>query len=286
MCGIVGAVTERNVVPILLEGLKRLEYRGYDSAGFVVIDEHQKLIRKRAVGKVAELNAKVSQEPCSGNIGIAHTRWATHGKPSERNAHPHMAGDKIAIVHNGIIENYAELKAELQAKGVEFQSDTDTEVIAHLIHQAMQSGKSLVLAVRAVVCYLKGAYAIVAINLDEPDRLVAVRSGSPLVIGLGIEENFIASDSLSLLPVTNRFIYLHEGDIAEVTRHMIHITDLHGHAVTRSIEEQNNSADAASKGHYKHFMLKEIFEQPDVVAQTMAGCLDAEGRVGQGFPAM
>ncbi|MDF2939745.1 MAG: glutamine--fructose-6-phosphate aminotransferase [Gammaproteobacteria bacterium] len=279
MCGIVGAVTERNVVPILLEGLKRLEYRGYDSAGFAVIDEHHKIVRKRAVGKVAELASKASQEPCSGNIGIAHTRWATHGKPSERNAHPHMAGNKIAIVHNGIIENYAELKASLQAQGVEFSSDTDTEVVAHLIHQALETGKSLILAVRAVVSSLKGAYAIVAVNLDEPDRLIAVRSGSPLVIGLGIEENFIASDSLSLLPVTNRFIYLQEGDIAEVSRHLINITDLHGHAVTRPIEEQNINSDAASKGHYKHFMLKEIFEQPDVVTQTMNGCLDVDGQV-------
>ncbi|MDO8953743.1 MAG: glutamine--fructose-6-phosphate transaminase (isomerizing) [Gammaproteobacteria bacterium] len=279
MCGIVGAIAERNVIPILLEGLKRLEYRGYDSAGFAVIDEDNTIVRKRAVGKVAELVIKSNAEPCSGKIGIAHTRWATHGKPSERNAHPHMSGDKIAIVHNGIIENYAELKEKLQADGVVFDSDTDTEVIAHLLQHTMRTGKSLMVAVRAIIPMLKGAYAIVAMNLDEPDRLVAVRSGSPMVIGLGIEENFIASDSLSLLPVTHRFIYLHEGDIAEVTRHMVHITDQHGHAVTRPIEELHVQNDAASKGKFKHFMLKEIFEQPDAVTQTMSGCIDLEGQV-------
>jgi glucosamine--fructose-6-phosphate aminotransferase (isomerizing) len=190
-----------------------------------------------------------------------------------------MAGDKIALVHNGIIENYAELKAELQAKGVQFHSDTDTEVVAHLLHQAMSHGKSLSVAVRAILPMLKGAYALVVMNLDEPDRLVAVRSGSPMVIGLGIEENFIASDSLSLLPVTHRFIYMHEGDMAEVTRHMVHITDQHGHPVTRPIEELHIQNDAASKGQYKHFMLKEIFEQPDVVSQTMNGCITPEGKV-------
>jgi len=279
MCGIVGAVAERNVIPILLEGLKRLEYRGYDSAGFAVIDEHQALLRKRAVGKVAELVTKFANEPCSGSIGIAHTRWATHGKPSENNAHPHTSGDSIAVVHNGIIENYAELKAELQAKGVEFHSDTDTEVIAHLVAQATSHGKSLALAVRAIIPQLKGAYAIVVMNTQEPDRLVAVRSGSPMVIGLGIEENFIASDSLSLLPVTHRFIYLHEGDVAEVSRHMVHITDQHGHPVTRPIEEVHINGDAANKGKYKHFMLKEIFEQPDVVSQTMNGSMTPSGQV-------
>lgn len=278
MCGIVGAVTERNVVPILLEGLKRLEYRGYDSAGLAVIKDKNHIIRIRAVGKVVELAAKSEQQPCAGNIGIAHTRWATHGKPSERNAHPHMAGN-IAVVHNGIIENYAELKSGLQSQGVVFESDTDTEVIAHLLYQAIKNHKNLTLAVRAVIPMLKGAYAIAVMCTDEPDRIVAVRCGSPLVIGLGIEENFVASDSLSLLPVTHRFIYLHEGDIAEVTRHVVHITDHHGHAVTRPIEELYISSDAASKGHYKHFVLKEIFEQPDVVAQTISGCLSENGEV-------
>ncbi|MCX7122590.1 MAG: glutamine--fructose-6-phosphate transaminase (isomerizing) [Gammaproteobacteria bacterium] len=274
MCGIVGAIAERNIVPILVEGLRRLEYRGYDSAGLAIIDGEHLFKRVRTLGKVQELANRLQEHPLSGKIGIAHTRWATHGKPSEANAHPHIVGD-IVVVHNGIIENYAELKIALQKKGVTFQSETDTEVIAHLLEQEMKTAKHPLDAINAVVPLLKGAYALVIMHRLHKDRIFAVRKGSPLVIGVGIEENFVGSDSLSLLPVTRRFIYLEEGDTAELSRFEIKIFN-HGKAVERPIEELNLNDDAALKGHYKHFMLKEIFEQPRVVANILSQYVEHE----------
>lgn len=268
MCGIVGAIAERNVVPILLEGLKRLEYRGYDSAGLAVIGADHAYKRVRAVGKVAMLAAKVEEEPFHAKIGIAHTRWATHGKPSEENAHPH-AVDKVMVVHNGIIENYAELKADLVKAGVEFTSETDTEVIAHLINRALIKNPDPRKAIELVLSVLKGAYALLIMHLDHRDHLYAVRKGSPLVLGVGIEENFVGSDSLSLLPVTRQFIYLEEEDIAEITRFDTKIFN-HGKEVARPIEELSMNDDAARKGQFKHFMQKEIFEQPRVVSDILS----------------
>ncbi len=273
MCGIVGAVAERNVLPILLEGLKRLEYRGYDSAGVALFDgEH--IQRRRVVGKVAALEASLKQHPLVGHIGIAHTRWATHGKPTEANAHPHMSGDRLALVHNGIIENYAELRAELENQGVAFNSETDTEVIVHLVAQHLTIENDLLPAIQKTIKRLKGAYAIAVISTNFPHRLIAVRSGSPLVVGLGIGEHFVASDSLSLLPVTRRFIYLAEGDIVDMARDHFQIYDAHGKPVQRPVDEMEGQSDAASKSGYKHYMLKEIDEQPAVVARTLALGLD------------
>ncbi len=268
MCGIVGAIAERNIVPILIEGLRRLEYRGYDSAGLAIIDHEQQFQRVRTLGKVQELANKIQAHPLSGKIGIAHTRWATHGKPSETNAHPHIVGD-IVVVHNGIIENYAELKAVLLKKGVQFQSETDTEVIAHLLEQEMKTATHPLDAINTIAPLLKGAYALVIMHRLHKDRLFVIRKGSPLVLGVGIEENFVGSDSLSLLPVTRRFIYLEEGDTAEISRFDIQIFN-QGQKVERPIEELNLNDDAALKGHYKHFMLKEIFEQPRVVANILS----------------
>ncbi len=268
MCGIVGAIAERNVVPILLEGLKRLEYRGYDSAGLAVIGADHTYKRVRAVGKVAMLAARVDEESFHAKIGIAHTRWATHGKPSEENAHPHVVG-KIMVAHNGIVENYAELKAELLKKGVEFTSETDTEVIAHLVSLALVKCPDPRKAIESVLPNLKGAYALLIMHLDSRDHLYAVRKGSPLVLGVGIEENFVGSDSLSLLPVTRQFIYLEENDVAEISRFSIAIFN-QGEAVSRPTEELTMNDDAARKGQFKHFMQKEIFEQPRVVADILS----------------
>lgn len=268
MCGIVGAIAERNVVPILLEGLKRLEYRGYDSAGLAVIGANHTYKRVRAVGKVAMLATRVDEESFHAKIGIAHTRWATHGKPSEANAHPHVVG-KIMVAHNGIVENYAELKAELLKNGVEFTSETDTEVIAHLVNLALVKFPNPRKAIESVLPNLKGAYALLIMHLDYPDRLYAVRKGSPLVLGVGIEENFVGSDSLSLLPVTRQFIYLEEDDVAEISRFSIAIFN-QGEAVSRPIEELTMNDDAARKGQFKHFMQKEIFEQPRVVTDILS----------------
>lgn len=276
MCGIVGGIAERNVVPILLEGLKRLEYRGYDSAGIAVLND-KGIERIREVGKVAALADVLAQQHLQGRIGIAHTRWATHGKPTEANAHPHISGD-IALVHNGIIENYAEIKAELMAEGVEFTSDTDSEVAAHLIQRAYLETGDLLKAVQASVPRFRGAYGLLIMQQDA-ERLIAVRSGSPLVIGLGLGENFVASDSLSLLPVTQRFIYLEEGDVAEVTCSPVQIYNKQGEAVERSVAVLSQVSDAASKGQYKHFMQKEIFEQPVAVAQTLAAGFDEAGEL-------
>lgn len=276
MCGIVGGIAERNITPILVEGLKRLEYRGYDSAGMAFIDAKGQLDRIRALGKVAELAKKIDYQTPQAHIGIAHTRWATHGTPSERNAHPHISNNGFAIVHNGIIENFAELKKELLKEGITFESDTDTEVIAHLIDKHYQASQSFHDAILAAVHQLKGAYGLAVISACEPDVLYAVRSGSPLVIGLGLGENFLASDSLSLLPVTSRFIYLEEGDLAAITREQVTIWNQAGQKVDRAIDVQSQQVDVASKGQYKHYMQKEIFEQPEAIRQTLMPFLNNE----------
>lgn len=273
MCGIVGAVAERNIANILLEGLKRLEYRGYDSAGLTVIRDGA-LHRERQVGKVQALVDAVAINPefFDGHTGIAHTRWATHGEPAQHNAHPHVSG-KIAVVHNGIVENYAELKETLMAKGYEFTSQTDTEVVAHLIHDIYKQNPDLLAAVRTIIPLLQGAFALGIVHVDCPDALITVRLGSPLVIGVGIGENFIASDQLALLPVTNRFMYLEEGDIAKLTRSSIQVY-ADGIAVKRQIHEIDAAQHNADKGEFKHYMLKEIYEQPDAVARTLEMALD------------
>ena len=283
MCGIVGAVAERNVLPILLEGLRRLEYRGYDSAGVALIDnnspDNHDIQRVREVGKVQALVNKLEHETVAGTIGIAHTRWATHGQPSEDNAHPHLSHERIAVVHNGIIENFYELKQNLKAEGVNFTSDTDTEVIAHLLDKHWEKGANPVQVVHKVVGMLKGAYGLVVLNKDEPDRLIAVRSGSPIVIGFGLGENFISSDSLSLLPVTRRFTYLDEGDIVDIKKDTVTLYDKDAVLKEYKITEFNQVQDAASKGQYKHYMQKEIFEQPEVVANTFENCIAQDGSV-------
>jgi glutamine---fructose-6-phosphate transaminase (isomerizing) len=269
MCGIVGAVAERNIVPVLMEGLRRLEYRGYDSAGLAVLNGSKHLTRLRTVGKVRMLDDALKQAPTSGLIGIAHTRWATHGVPSERNAHPHISRDGIAIVHNGIIENHEALRADLVKHGYEFSSETDTEVIAHRIHYHLRTLPDLFDAVRATVAELEGAYALLVVSEHEPDRLVLAREGCPVVVGLGTDENFVASDVAALLPVTRRFIFLEEGDVAEVRRNTVRVIDRDGIAVERTVRESELSADAAERGPYRHFMLKEIHEQPRAIADTL-----------------
>lgn len=272
MCGIVGAVAERNITAILLEGLKRLEYRGYDSAGVAVYTNDQTLERMRRPGKVSELETALAEQPLSGRLGIAHTRWATHGAPCERNAHPHFSGD-IAVVHNGIIENHEALREQLKALGYAFSSDTDTEVIAHLLTHKLKDQPDLTAALKATVKELHGAYGLAVINAQQPDRLVAARSGSPLVIGLGLGENFLASDQLALRQVTDRFMYLEEGDIAEIRRDSVQIWDVNGNAVERQTVQYTDGAEAADKGEFRHYMLKEIHEQPAVVQRTLEGRL-------------
>jgi glucosamine--fructose-6-phosphate aminotransferase (isomerizing) len=276
MCGIVGAIAQRNVVPILIEGLQRLEYRGYDSAGIAVRQADGSLGRIRAVGKVAMLRQLLETAPVEGTLGIAHTRWATHGMPAERNAHPHMSGEKVAVVHNGIIENHAELRAELQAKGYFFTSETDTEVIAHLLAHLQEDEPDLLRAVQKAIKQLVGAYGLAVCSPKEGDCLVVARAGSPLVIGLGDGENFIASDVFALLPVTQRFIFLEEGDVAEIRRDGVRIFDVAGNPVQRPERLSQLSASTADKGPYQHYMLKEIFEQPSVIAETL------EGRIHKG----
>lgn len=270
MCGIVGAVAQRDVAEILINGLHRLEYRGYDSAGVAVVNEQGELQRVRCLGKVKALDDAVEKNPLIGGTGIAHTRWATHGEPSEANAHPHISGN-FAVVHNGIIENHEELRAELKARGYVFLSQTDTEVIAHLVEWEMRSASSLLEAVQKVVKQLTGAYGMVVMDRTDPSHLVAARSGSPLVIGLGIGENFLASDQLALLSVTRRFIFLEEGDIAEITRRSVDIYNKQGQKVERETHESNLENDAAEKGKFRHFMQKEIFEQPTALINTMEG---------------
>ncbi|HPF25251.1 MAG TPA: glutamine--fructose-6-phosphate transaminase (isomerizing) [Steroidobacteraceae bacterium] len=269
MCGIVGAIAERNVVPILIEGLRRLEYRGYDSAGIAVLNGTEQLKRLRAVGKVKMLEDALDASPTHGGVGIAHTRWATHGVPSERNAHPHMSLDGLAIVHNGIIENHDELRDDLKRAGYSFTSETDTEVIAHRVHHHLATQKDLFKAVRATVAELEGAYALAVISENDPERIILAREGCPVVIGLGVEENFVASDVAALLPVTRRFMFLEEGDVAEIRRTSIKVIDRNGDTIEREVRESELSADAAEKGQYRHFMLKEIHEQPLAVANTL-----------------
>ena len=271
MCGIVGGVAERSITNILIEGLKRLEYRGYVSAGLALVIQGQ-VLRERRVGKVSNLEEAVNQSGILGSLGIAHTRWATHGKPTEDNAHPHISGD-VAVVHNGIIENYQELKDDLEALGYVFTSQTDTEVVAHLVKDALKSTPSLLEAVQQVVPQLKGAYALGIVHTDHPDELITVREGSPLVIGVGIGENFISSDQLALLPITNRFIYLEEGDIARLTRNSIEVF-VAGQLVQRPVKELDATVSTASKGEYKHYMLKEIYEQPEAIQQTISQALN------------
>lgn len=282
MCGIVGAVAERNITAILLEGLKRLEYRGYDSAGVAVYTNAGKLERMRRPGKVSELEQALADEPLVGRLGIAHTRWATHGAPCERNAHPHFSGD-LAIVHNGIIENHEALRAQLSALGYAFTSDTDTEVIAHLLDHKLKDLGDLTTALKATVKELHGAYGLAVISASQPDRLVAARSGSPLVIGLGLGENFLASDQLALRQVTDRFMYLEEGDIAEIRRDSVQIWDIDGQAVEREAVQYRDGAEAAEKGEFRHFMLKEIHEQPSVVQRTLEGRLSTNQVLVQAF---
>ncbi|ANI12532.1 glutamine--fructose-6-phosphate aminotransferase [Pseudomonas citronellolis] len=276
MCGIVGAIAERNVTPILIEGLKRLEYRGYDSAGLALVDAAGELQRRRRVGKVASLEQALAEQPLAGHLGIAHTRWATHGAPSEANAHPHFSHDRLAVVHNGIIENHEELREYLKGEGYVFTSQTDTEVIVHLLHLRLRELGDLTTALKATVRELHGAYGLAAISLDQPDRIVAARSGSPLVVGLGLGENFLASDQLALRQVTDRFIYLEEGDIVELRRDSVQLWDAEGRPVKREAVQYHEGAEAADKGKYRHFMLKEIHEQPKVVQRTL------EGRLGSG----
>ena len=276
MCGIVGAVAQRNVVPILLEGLQRLEYRGYDSAGLVVVHDG-KLERVRSIGRVADLTGKSSNT--QGPIGIAHTRWATHGVPSERNAHPHISKNHIAVVHNGIIENYESLRTRLIAEGYEFTSDTDTEVIAHLVHSHYARGNSLLSATQASLAELVGAYAIGVIAADDPDQLVCARRGSPLLLGVGIEEHFIASDVSALLPVTRKIIYLEEGDVAELGRHGYQIFDANGKRVEREVQVSELSNESVQLGQYRHYMQKEIHEQPQALADTLESVCNSQSLV-------
>lgn len=277
MCGIVGANSTRNVTKILIEGLKKLEYRGYDSAGLAVFDKEIKMAKE--VGKVVELEKLVDrQDDFTGNIGIAHTRWATHGKPSKANSHPHKS-DKFCIVHNGVIENFEELKKSLINDGYTFASDTDTEVVVHLLDRDWDDNISIIENIRSITSILKGAYALAIISEKFADKIVAVRSGSPLVIGLGIGENFISSDALSLLPVTNKFAYLDEGDIAIVERDSVEAFDSNGQAKTLESEEYNYSSGSVTKDGYKHYMLKEIYEQPEAISNTISANLDSNEKL-------
>ena len=271
MCGIVGGIAQRDVVPILMEGLQRLEYRGYDSAGVAVLGETGHIQRIRSVGKVSSLKQMIDDARLTSSLGIAHTRWATHGMPSERNAHPHMSGEQVAVVHNGIIENHRELREKLQAEGFEFTSETDTEVIAHLLASKMRQGLNVHDAVKSASAEMSGAYAMAVASPDDTDRIIVTREGSPLVVGLGEGENFIASDVAALLPVTQRFLFLEEGDVAEVTRDKVSVFDKTGKAVTRPEKQSKLNADSVDKGPYRHYMLKEIFEQPGVIAETLEG---------------
>ncbi|MES2562353.1 MAG: glutamine--fructose-6-phosphate transaminase (isomerizing) [Pseudomonadota bacterium] len=274
MCGIVGAVAQRNVVPILLEGLKRLEYRGYDSAGIAVINGSMK--RLRSTGRVAELSRLADESGLSGELGIAHTRWATHGVPSQRNAHPHISGG-ISVVHNGIIENHEEMREALQRAGYTFVSDTDTEVIAHLVHSKVAQGASLTDAVRLAVHELTGAYAIAVVDEKNPQRLVVARMGAPLLLGLGEGENFAASDASALVQVTSRVVYLEEGDCAEITREGARIIDAAGKSVERAVHVSSLTSAEIELGQYRHYMQKEIFEQPMAVANTLELVVNAHG---------
>lgn len=283
MCGIVGAVAERNVVPILLEGLRRLEYRGYDSAGIATLNSAGELGRVRATGKVKELEPLLERDNLQGHVGIAHTRWATHGKPSDANAHPHICKNKVALVHNGIIENHEELREKQTKQGYAFTSETDTETVVHEVYHQLSTTGDIFKAVEKTIPLLEGAYALAVINKDEPGRLVVARRGSPLVIGVGIGEYFIASDVTALLPVTNRFIFLEDGDLADITRDKLSIFDESGKGVDREIKHSKLTADATDKGPYRHYMLKEIFEQPNAIAETLEGRISNDRLIEESF---
>ena len=278
MCGIVGGVAERNIVPILEEGLRRLEYRGYDSSGIALMDQQHRIQRVRAMGKIRNLSQKILEQQTEfvGKIGIAHTRWATHGVPAEKNAHPHICNHQVAVVHNGIIENYAKLKVDQLKEGYRFTSETDTEVVAHAIHAHLQQTDDLFLAVTAATKTFKGAYAIGVIATNDPNTLVVSRKGSPLVIGVGIGEHFIASDVSALLPVTQNFIFLEEGDVAKITREKVEIFDVNGEPVTRETKVSSLSAYSVELGDHRHYMHKEIFEQPQAVIDTLEGRMSQE----------
>ncbi len=270
MCGIVGAASQRNVYKILIEGLRRLEYRGYDSAGLSILDSEQVLQTRKTIGRVADLEKLTAQQSAAGHTGISHTRWATHGEPSSINSHPHTSSG-VSVVHNGIIENHDQLRAEVKALGYEITSATDTEVIAHLLHHQLKTDPDLRTAVQKTICKLEGAYALGVISETQPETLVGARSGSPLVIGLGIDENFIASDQMALRQVTDRFVFLEEGDLVEISSAHFRIFDHYGSEVDRPINQLDEKDLIAEKGHYRHFMQKEIFEQPGVLANTIAG---------------
>ena len=277
MCGIVGAVAERNVVPILMQGLRRLEYRGYDSAG-IAIATGDGIKRLRRLGKVKELQSALDKDPITGESGISHTRWATHGAPSELNAHPHMSLDDVVVVHNGIIENFEELRDDLLKNGYEFESETDTEVIAHRVKQNLKETGDLLQAVRSTVAELEGAYALAVMSQSDPDKIVLARAGGPVVIGLGEGENFVASDVSALLPVTRNFMFLEEGDVAVVELENVQIYDIDGNEVERPAKESEMTADAAERGDFRHYMQKEIHEQPKAVARTLEDRI-ANGKV-------
>ncbi len=280
MCGVVGAIAQRDVVAILLDGLKRLEYRGYDSAGLAVIapenntEKKGKVHRVRAAGKVAALVDNLEQTPLGGNLGIAHTRWATHGVPCERNAHPHTAANRVVLVHNGIIENYSVLKEKLLSKGHVFESDTDTEVAAACIYESLKKTNDLLSAVQEAVGQFEGAYALCIMDAEDPNRLIGVRKGSPLVVGLGFGEHFLASDALALQRITQDYIYLEEGDVAELSREGFRIFDHTGALVTRQQKTRTFNQDTSDKRGFRHFMLKEIYEQPDAIRATLEGRLN------------
>ena len=275
MCGIVGAIAYRNVTPVLLEGLKRLEYRGYDSSGVAVLNASGGLSYARRKGKIKNLEALLDTSPLVGTVGIAHTRWATHGAPSEQNAHPHVCRDSVAVVHNGIIENHEELRSQLTAKGYTFSSETDTEVIVNRLHEFSESGLSLLDAVRETCKLLDGAYALGVISITDPHRMIAARKGSPLVIGIGENENFIGSDVFALVGETNRFMFLEEGDIAELTTDSIRVFDITGEPVSRPVSETKIAADAVERDEFRHYMQKEIFEQPEAIRKSIADRLSA-----------
>jgi glutamine---fructose-6-phosphate transaminase (isomerizing) len=283
MCGIVGAVAQRDVSPVLLEGLKRLEYRGYDSAGLAVINNDKQLQRIRVQGKVDELNQEHQASPLKGGTGIAHTRWATHGKPNLNNAHPHICRDQVALVHNGIIENHEQLRIQQIASGFEFSSETDTEVVVNAVYEALQSTPDVLQAVFTTLKQLEGAYALGVINNAEPERLIAARKGSPLVIGVGIGEYFIASDVFALLPVTQKFIFLEDGDVADIKRDELTIYDANQNVAERPVNVSELNADVADKAGYRHYMLKEIFSQPSAIAESLENRIEDEQIVTSEF---